>query len=76
MPMGVWSKTVALPTREYLNGTRNSDRVTLPCLFDAARSGEGFQPQRTLVEVFPFVHVSLPPTAGHHPLVLGQIDCV
>lgn len=38
-------------TKAYLNRTRNSDRVTLPCLFDAA-SGEGFQPQRTLVEVF------------------------
>lgn len=55
-------------TKTYLNGTRNSDRVTLPCLFDAA-SGEGSQPQRTLVEVFFSVHVS-------PSLVLGQIDCV
>jgi len=38
-------------TKTYLNGTRNSDGVTLPCLFDAA-SGKGSQPQRTLVEVF------------------------
>lgn len=55
-------------TKTYLNGTRNSDEVTLPCLFDAA-SGERSQPQRTLVEVFLSVHVS-------PSLVLGQIDCV